>query len=109
MNSDFELNELKERINEIAVEFATFNIKNENEFISNEDVIHYSIDSIKAISSLLEFFDDEYLSLQNNKLFDILLALKKYNKKLVSKFGTFNAYKLYDFMTIDLLYLKNNL
>lgn len=85
--------------------FKSLKIKDENDFVSNQNNIAFSVAIVNKLSKIICDVDKDTLNFVS-ELGDILIPLIKYEKNLISKYGTVNTYKLYDFMTLDLKKLK---
>lgn len=101
MNYDLLNKKLQDEINTNLKLFLKFKIKNEKDFHKNKEAIAFSIHTVRSLAELLKDVNNSLLALRGEKG-DTLIAIKEYAKNLVSKFGTVNTHKLYDFMTLDL-------
>lgn len=82
--------------------FASFNFKDEKEFHKNEAAIMFCVHVIEDYTITLAKVPRHGYLIWAVYMLDIVEALIDYRKTLVSKYGTYNTYKLYDFMIMDL-------
>ena len=74
-------------------------------FSDNEEYISIGIGILNEIKNIFDAVDEEFFVL-NKKIYDSLLPLVNYSRKLFNNYGFVNAYKLYDVLSIDLENLK---
>lgn len=93
--------ELTKSVNYFNNLYTSLNIKDEEQFHSNRKNIDLSIHAVSEISNVAREINYAIIELVSD-LADILIPLINYSNNLVSKYGTSNTYKLYDFMSIEL-------
>lgn len=108
MNQSEIMKNLKQEIKSSYEGFLKLGIHDEQAFHEYKEAIAFSVHTVKAIAKILEPIPNEILYFRGG-IGDTLAAVKEYAKNLVSKFGTLNTYKLYDFMSIDLPTLRDTL
>ncbi len=81
--------------------FKAFNFASEAEFHKNKEAILFCVHVVDEFATLGQGISINLLE----KMFmigDEIQALTEHQKTLVSKYMTYNTYKLYDFMILDL-------
>ena len=75
-------------------------------FANNEDNINIAIGLLNELSIIIEDMD-EYAYILNPNLHNLIFPIKDYCNNLFTTYKIVNAYKLYDFLNVDLQKLNN--
>lgn len=95
--------------NEVDKSFKMYDsleIQNESEFMQDQNNIAFSVAIVNKLAEISSELDIEVINLVS-EISDIIIPLIEYNKNLISKYGTLNTFKLYDFMSLDLKKLRD--
>lgn len=75
------------------------------EFVTNQDNINITIGMISELKEII-YSLNENIYILNPELYNIITPIKKYGENLFTNYKIVNAYKLYDFLKLDLQKLK---
>ena len=75
--------------------------KNKKQFSEDDELITIAIGMLNELNvSFSKIKTDIYVL--NNELYEIIKPIQEYSNKPFNKYGTVNAYKLYDVFKVDL-------
>ena len=79
--------------------------ENRDDFAQNESHINIGIGILGEIRNIFSAIDTD-LYILNKELYELITPIQKYSDNLFNNYKIVNAYKLYDFLSIDYQNLK---
>lgn len=99
---------LKETINKNDKIIKNILMKSKDEFASNESLINISLGVISELKEIISSIDPNAYIL-NPTLYEIMSPITNFFSNLFNSYIIPNAFKIYDFLKIDLQQLKSYL